>query len=125
MIFKPEMVEKILAGEKSVTRRPVKPGNSLHGPDCRPCKYKVGKDYAVQPGRGQKAVARIRVVAVQRTALEPSNYTLSLLVREGRREGFADWQAFRDYWRALYRSFDATQLVDRIEFELLGLEADE
>ena len=115
MIFKPEMVEKILAGEKTVTRRPARPGNSLHGPDWRPCRYEVGKTYAVQPGRGQKGVGRIRVLAVRRKPL--GHY---MLTDETLREGFQSFTRFRAYWEHLYGSYDPTQLVDRIEFELVS-----
>jgi hypothetical protein len=134
VIFKQQMVEKILVGEKTVTRRPVRKERiqpfgrfGEFATVGRICRYQVGRDYAVQPaiedgsgkGRGGKEVARIRVLEVDRFALEPCGYTLSLLVEEGRREGFKDWFAFRDYWRALYGNFDPTQLVDRIEFELI------
>lgn len=116
MIFKPEMVEKILGGEKTVTRRPVKFDAVTSA--WLPCRYEVGKDYAVQPGRGKKAVGRIRVLSVVRRRIEL--FTLSSRVREAQREGFKDWWAFKRYWTALYGSWDAAQLVDRIEFELLG-----
>jgi hypothetical protein len=49
-------VEKILSGEKVMTRRIVS-GNPLF------CKYRKYHTYAVQPGRGKKAVARIEVIA--------------------------------------------------------------
>lgn len=119
MIFKPEMVEKILAGEKTVTRRPAKTQmGDLVTATTRPeaqaaCRYEVGKTYAVQPGRGKKGVARIRVLDVDR-------YELDLIGDiDAAREGFGGWEEFRDYWRALYGSYDPTQLVDRIEFELV------
>jgi hypothetical protein len=49
-------VEKILSGEKVMTRRIVS-GNPLF------CKYKKYHTYAVQSGRGKKATARIEVIA--------------------------------------------------------------
>ena len=121
MIFKPEMVEKILAGEKTVTRRPVKFKSELPpgapGPVRveQPCRYEVGKTYAVQPGRGQKGVGRIRVLAVRRKPL--GHY---MLTDETLREGFQSFTRFRAYWERLYGSYDPTQLVDRIEFELVS-----
>jgi hypothetical protein len=118
VIFKPEMVEKILAGEKTVTRRPVKLEDGGYGGAIfLPCRYKVGKDYAVQPGRGQKAVARIRILSVERGPLKPLRLTVAALVDEGRREGFCDWFGLCDYWRSLYGTYDPAQLVDRIEFQ--------
>jgi hypothetical protein len=121
VIFKPEMVEKILAGEKTVTRRPVKLEiDATWGQEpirrALPSRYVVGKDYAVQPGRGRPGVARIRILGVTRTALQPHE---SWRAEEAQREGFETWQAFVDYWLSLYRRIDLTQLVDRIEFELL------
>jgi hypothetical protein len=115
VIFKPEMVAKILAGEKTVTRRPVKWKISrAAAPDLWfPCRYEVGKDYAVQPGRGKKAVARIRIVGVRRGLLAGVDR------EDARLEGFASVAHFRRYWTTLYGSFDSTQPVDRIEFQFL------
>jgi hypothetical protein len=118
VIFKPEMVEKILAGEKTVTRRPVKESprfsGGIGGPRWLPCKYEVGKDYAVQPGRGQKAVARIRILDVSRS------HVGAIGDADAECEGFEDRNDFRAYWRILYGHWDALQLVDRIEFQLLS-----
>lgn len=119
MIFKPEMVEKILAGQKTVTRRPVKfkmelpPGAPAPVKVEQDCRYEVGETYAVQPGRGQKAVARIRILSVSRELL------LALNTLDARREGFDGGPEFAAYWTKLYGSFDPTQLVHRIEFELV------
>lgn len=127
MIFKPEMVEKILAGEKTVTRRPAKTQmGHLATTDTRPearaaCRYEVGKDYAVQPGRGKKAAARIRVVRVHREPLGPVSKTL--YASEVHREGFSTWWDFSEYWEGLYGAWVPDQLVDRIEFELVRQEA--
>ena len=50
MIFRPKLVEKVLAGEKTEIRRKVKPGEAE-------CRYKVGRTYVVQPGQTEAAVA--------------------------------------------------------------------
>ena len=80
-IFKPELIDEIVAGNKTQTRRPVKPGevpfvmagdyeiaqtgNSIITLDNLTIagvrqngrlKYKVGRDYAIQPGRGKSCV---------------------------------------------------------------------
>ena len=47
MLFKPELINKIVLGEKTQTRRPVKSTDPT---------WRVGKTYAVQPGRGQSGV---------------------------------------------------------------------
>lgn len=114
MIFKPELIEKILAGEKTVTRRPVKlEDDGYGGAIFLPCRYVPGRTYAFQPGRGQKGVGRIRVLCVGRIPL------IRIDANDARREGFRTAGEFRRYWTALYGSFDPTQPVDRIEFELV------
>lgn len=62
MNFSPDMARAVLAGRKTETRRPVKPGEDR-------CRYRPGHDYAVCPGRGQAAVGRIVVVHVERQVL--------------------------------------------------------
>ncbi len=86
----------------------------------RACRYEGGRSYAVQPsglgkGRGGKSVGRIRIKDVRRQSLGFGSGGLA----EVRREGFRSWNGFAEYWIQLYGSFDSTQLVDRIEFELL------
>lgn len=80
MIFKPELLAKILAGTKTQTRRPSDPKESVvwsgdpngddpsvtilavYSADKKRVKYRVGKSYALQPGRGKPAplVAALR-----------------------------------------------------------------
>lgn len=104
MIFKPEMVEAILAGRKTVTRRPYK-GVA--------CKYEIGKSYAVQPGRGKCGVARIQITGGDVQALGHIDNNDAV------REGFANKGQFMAYWRHLYHGqFFRGQLVWRIEFRL-------
>lgn len=126
MIFKPEMVERILAGKKTVTRRPVKyvryeriqPFGGFTEPVevARACRYEVGKDYAVQPGRGEKAVGRIRIKDVRRGLLAGVD------ANDARLEGFQTAGEFRRYWADLYGTCNQAQQVDRIEFELVPAE---
>lgn len=115
MFFKPEMIDKILAEEKTVTRRPAKESASkgLHGDRWMPCRYEVDKDYSVQPGRGKKSVARVRVLHVNR------EHVGAIGDADAELEGFEDRNDFRAYWHRLYGSWDALQVVDRIEFELV------
>jgi hypothetical protein len=131
VIFGDQLLPKVLDGSKTVTRRPVKYDRvtlvGLPGPVSveRPCKYKVGTAYGVQPvikdgpgkGRGGKAVGRIRILDVRREQLKDVGFVPTA---EARREGFKDWGAFATYWEQLYGSYDPTQLVDRIEFELVA-----
>jgi hypothetical protein len=122
VIFRPEMVEKILAGEKTVTRRPVKfEIDTTWGQEpikrALPSRYIVGKDYAMQPGRGKAAIERILILSVTRCELRP--FDVVQREEEAVREGFETWQAFVNYWVSLYHRVNFTQLVDRIEFELV------
>ena len=68
--------EKVLSGEKTQTRRLVKLGQygclgthadyTMVADQNGRWVYQVGKDYAVQPGRGKPAVARIRITDIRR-----------------------------------------------------------
>jgi hypothetical protein len=86
MIFKPERAEKVLAGEKTETRRVVKDGEVE-------CRYVPGRDYAVQPGRGKRAIGRIYITDVRREKLKEITHEGAL------REGYPTVPAFLDYWR--------------------------
>jgi len=89
MIFKPELVKKIQAGTKTMTRRPVRPGE-------KSCTYEEGHSYAVTPGRGKLAVLRITVTEVRREHVGQIN------LRDARKEGFRTTGEFFDYWHRLY-----------------------
>jgi hypothetical protein len=103
MLFKPELVAKILAGEKTQTRRVVKDGDErwpLAEFSDSPissvrrngrCLWKAGRVYAVQPGRGKHAVARIRI-----TAIRYCERAGDISEADGRAEGFATVEEFRE-----------------------------
>jgi hypothetical protein len=92
-IFKPELAEKVLDGEKTETRRIVKEDET----DCR---YVPGRDYAVQPGRRRRAIGRIAITDVRKEKLGE-------ITHEGAvREGFPTVRAFLDYWRRLHGHVD-------------------
>lgn len=104
MIFKPVLIEKILAGEKTVTRRPVK----------GPCSYNVGQEYAIQPGMGRVTVGRIKVLSVSEIHLAEIDDD------DATSEGFESAGDFAAYWSQLYDGvFDPDMKVWRIEFELV------
>lgn len=73
MIFKPELAEKALTGEKTMTRRLVKPGEYLIetvvkmvvGPGAR-IKWRVGQSYAIQLGRTKAAIGRFTLLDIRR-----------------------------------------------------------
>ena len=81
MLFKPYLVEAMLQGEKTQTRRLRKPTHStvleqdriiaVYSKITRQSNrllWRVGKTYAVQPGRGKKAIERFRLLGIR---LEP------------------------------------------------------
>lgn len=83
MIFSYENTQKILAGRKTQTRRKVgKPG--------KPCPYKVGRDYALQRGRGKHEEARILITHVRREPLG------SILEEEAIAEGYGSREEFME-----------------------------
>jgi uncharacterized protein YhfF len=107
VIFSPELAKLIVQGKKTQTRR------VAAGRDCR---YKPGRSYAVQPGRGQKAVTRITVQAVR---VEPLG---ALTLKDAKREGFRTTQEFRDHWQRLHGSYNPDLAVFVISFALGDLE---
>mgnify|MGYP000975279841 CR=1 FL=1 len=58
--------------------------------------YKLGYTYAVQPGRGKKAVGRIQITDIRRGDVrdQPASFY--------RAEGFASKQQFLDLWHKMH-----------------------
>ena len=106
MNFKPDMVEEILSGKKTVTRR------RLYDYKNRLVRYKVGRVYAVQPGRSQPHVAHILIWSIEYKPLG------TLTDAEARDEGFYHETAFWQYWRRLYGDYDYNEEVAVISFSL-------
>lgn len=86
---------------------------------------RVGQEFAVQPGRGKKAVCRARVVSIRwhrnwQDGLDPlaayrGAYDRALK-QEARREGFKTWQGVLAWLAAHKIDVNATW---RIEFEVI------
>ncbi len=78
MLFKPEMCKQILAGDKTQTRRVVNPKERIFISDPKyhtvttdgRVKWQVGCTYAIQPGRGKKAVGRIKLLSIRQERLQ-------------------------------------------------------
>lgn len=102
MIFHPDLLEKILSGEKTQTRRLVYWG--------KPCRYQPGRTYAVQDGRGRPGIARIYVLSVTKVPVG------SITKADARAEGFRSPVAFYERWRQMYGH--ASGNCWRIEFEV-------
>lgn len=114
MIFRPELAEKVLRGEKTVTRRLL--SDNPRSPWWREgCAYRPGRDYAVQPGRGKPTVGRLVIV---RCAV----VQLGWLTRgEAAAEGFASPADFARAWVEINDGgYDGHTLVWRVQFELVA-----
>jgi hypothetical protein len=120
MQFAQNLIEKILAGEKTQTRRPVKPADRFDwlGQNGKyyPCLvsefrtglhvyriyrnhrllWQVGKTYAICPGRGKPQIARFRILHISMEDVR--------LISDGdvRREGFKYHTDFWDVWQQFY-----------------------
>ncbi|HLC05569.1 MAG TPA: hypothetical protein VJK02_21225 [Anaerolineales bacterium] len=82
MIFRNALAQAILAGRKSQTRRIARKGELLSrnghghpavvvpGPNGSRIRYQVGNVYAVQNGRGLKAIGRIRLMSISSEHLQ-------------------------------------------------------
>lgn len=110
MNFRPELAAKVMAGEKTVTRRAVSE-NPRSPWYFGACSLKVGRDYAVCPGRGKDQIGRVRVVAVDLQSLH------ALSTGEAQREGFPTPEAFEAAWEAINGVYDPEAWVWRVEFE--------
>lgn len=122
MIFRPELAAKVLDGTKTVTRRRAEwpDGCDLSKPleertePLVPCRYVMGRSYAVQDKRGGRALARVVVTDVRLVVLGAMDD------EDARREGFEGAAAFLTYWRRLYRAIDPDERVWRVAFELVS-----
>lgn len=111
MNFQPELAQAVLEGRKTVTRRLV--STNPRSPWSREaCALKVGKTYAVCPGRGKHAVCRVEIRDVRRQPLGHLNRY------EAQAEGFENADEFEDAWRAINGGYDPSALVWRVAFRL-------
>ena len=111
MIFRPELVEKILAGEKTETRR-LMSDNPRSPWSSERCMYRAGQRYSVQPGRGQRSVAQVEATAVLRGQLR------TVTNDSAQAEGFFNLAEFRDYWTEMHGHFDPFAKVWVVRFRL-------
>lgn len=112
MNFRPELAAKVLAGEKTVTRRLV--SENPRSPWWRErCSLVAGRDYAVCPGRGKNAIGRVWIESTNRMLL---GY---LTDSEARAEGFANGIEFERAFEAINGSYDPSVEVWCVTFELL------
>jgi hypothetical protein len=119
VIFRAELAEKVMAGEKTVTRRLC--SSNPRSPWWREvCALQVGRDYAVQPKRGVPAIGRVRVVSVRRESLLGiGGLFVTAADEEARREGFDSYSAFKEAWIEINGGWNVLAEVWRVEFEVI------
>lgn len=121
MIFKPGLLERILAGKKTMTRRPVKPGELACELDLARtttrfvagCRYVPGRDYAVRAGKTAPGIGRIRITAVRLEHLG------DITPQDAIAEGFKRTDEFFAHWQQLHGAVEREQWVWAISFDLV------
>lgn len=116
MNFKPDLADKVMASEKTVTRRLVS-DNPRSPWYVERCSLKVNHTYAVCPGRGKNAIGRVRITRVSREPLH-----LVLRPGEAEREGFTRTEDFVKVWMAINGGWDDMVMVWRVEFTVVPAE---
>jgi uncharacterized protein YhfF len=118
--------QKVLAGRKTQTRRLAGDSDRLWTVDIdaglsekalkrgNRTKWQTGRSYSVQPGRGQKAIGRIRLLDIRYQHL--GNVT----EEEARAEGYANLEGFVQAWTEIHGHYDPERAVWALEFRLLG-----
>lgn len=114
--------QAILDGRKTTTRRVRKPSDqAVHGDDGKieavlvngREKWRVGKTYSVQPGRGKPQIARIRI-----TGIDAENVT-DITNAGARAEGSADREDFLRLFAEVNGEANAKADVWALHFELV------
>lgn len=111
MNFKPELAAKVMAGEKTVTRRLVSdnPRSPWYWNNCG---LRPGLSYAVCPGRGKHQIGRVRVLSTRRQVLGYVSHD------EAQAEGFGNASEFVDVFAAINGNYDPNMIVWRVEFKV-------
>jgi hypothetical protein len=122
MQFKPELIEKILVGEKTQTRRPVKDGDwAVHSlppltitqvRNSKRCKWRVGRTYAICPGRGKPQVARLELQFIRREDVR------FITLEDAVEEGFFSQRGFWQTWCRFYDPLPDKAMYDNIDLFL-------
>jgi hypothetical protein len=112
MNFQPELAAKIMAGEKTVTRR-VFSDNPRSPWWYRRCTYRPGRVFTVNPGRGKPNIGHARVTACWPERLCDIGNT------DARAEGFKDRAAFLDAFHRINPKVPLDVTVWRIAFEVI------
>lgn len=100
--FKPELMEKVLSGDKTVTRRKW------------PTNYKPGQIVSIVPGMGRIACGKVEIVSVSKSNVIEG-------ATEAQAEGFDSGTEFVAYWKTIHGSVDRNMPTARIEFKLIEI----
>lgn len=104
MLFKLDLINKIISGDKTQTRRPIKEGETLTTIDGLKTvltpkgriKWQVGRDYAVQYGRGKPMCWIYKVIGKNEYGLVPYD-----LYQKKRGHGDTDGDFYMKAWYPL------------------------
>ncbi len=110
ILFKPEFVDKILSGEKTVTRRM-----------WARSRVKVGRVYQARTKMFGEPFARLRIVQIY-YEIKPGSYVCYRdddLETEARKEGFRSWHDFKDTFAELNKPDSLEEPCIRVEFEVV------
>lgn len=104
MLFRPELAELVIEGQKTQTRRLAHPGDTERHDSERNIqevvavsgriRWRVGTRYAVQPGRGKRGLGHIMVESI---AYEPDGVA-DISEAEAVAEGFSSVAEFHAAW---------------------------
>lgn len=116
MIFKPELAAKIVAGEKTATRRRLSE-NPRSPWFVDRCRYSVGQEFTVNPGRGVRRACSAAVTAVYKQRLG------EMRPRDAELEGFEFLHggdgSFHEAWGGINGEVDPDEEVWVVEFVLI------
>ena len=99
-LFKQSLLQKILAGQKTQTRR-------IHT-----CLLQIGESYGIRTNRFEKAQARIIITDRRQEKLG------DITQEDARKEGFKNLEEFREVWEEIYGDWQPTQIVTVYDFAL-------
>lgn len=112
MIFRKELAEKVMSGEKTATRRAM--NDNPRSPWYRDTKrYPVGMVFAVQPGRAKHGIGKAKITAAYK------QIPLEIHEEQAREEGFKDRAQFLTAIREINPGLDLFMPMHVREFELV------
>jgi hypothetical protein len=114
VIFQEELAKKVMAGEKTATRRRMVAGKPRSPWYRHGCGYKVGQVFTINPGRGIKNIGKARVTRVYSQPLG------AMLEQHARQEGCKSLKHFRELWKSINKVWNPAERVWVVEFERLG-----